>query len=372
MDCEPLSYAPCLLGDAESLHGYGDHLLLLSRAIESQRLELSGQRLDHQWSGVAAQLCRDRAVPIVNAFASIAARFEGVGSGVKVFADELGDCQNRARSIVQDARTLEGRIRWLEERVAEEAHISCGPSSATGPTILTPPSQYRWPLEQAESDKRELRRQLDQEIDRADAAALRCTGIVREHSRDDLKNGDWLDGVGRFFSHDVHDVIVDHAAVMKDVSHMLGTASSVLGMVPFIPGAAEAALALAAVAFVTDALLYACGEATKQDLLVDAATLALSVSGSGLEALELRAANAATSAATETGLLVAVGVSSTAKDLIPLAKGASFVSDAKTILDDVKPGAFAASPPSKSQKEKSGRQVFNNIEATSLETAAAG
>jgi uncharacterized protein YukE len=289
MDCHPLANSPELVGNADALDAYARQLSALAAEIDAQRNELAGVEAAPVWSGAAAEAYRHHAAPLTKTFTALTHRLHGVAQELQNYAPGLREAQGTARQLVGRAHDLIGHISWLEGCVRDDnaaaaatAAAQAAKNDSTGggyPTMS--PHQYQ--LDRARQDLDEVRHRFRSVIDQADGEARRFANRIAEFTHDSLTNGGILDGIGHWFSHDLKDLINDHAAGLAQLSGVLskfGTVLSLLSLIPVLaPFTGPAAMFCAGASLAIDVALLYVGKATWTDVGMDVLSMAVGSAG---------------------------------------------------------------------------------------------
>jgi hypothetical protein len=300
-----LGYDPAP-GSAEAIRALAADCRQVAGQLASEAHTLTGIG-STGWTGLAALAFAGQLDTLPDDLRTAAHSFTLTAHAIDRYATELADTQLAARRAEAAAQAAQ------HEQTAARAALD----AATDPATAEPARQR---LAAADRDLTTARRHAEHTRDEARSAAQRAATVVRDASRwaprkphesvFERLGGAIADGWSAV-TDNVHNWVVDHAEVLRQISEILSTVSAISGTlalaicwVPVVGQAAAGALGtLAAItggaATATNALLAANGQGSWTSVAVDLGLTALGGAGkvAGKTIAARRAANGVTNSA---------------------------------------------------------------------------
>ncbi|MFF4566008.1 hypothetical protein [Streptomyces sp. NPDC001435] len=253
-DWHPLADSDPVPGDPEEIRDEVKHMVQVAENLRAQAKLLRGIKDDNELKGKYATKLREESEVLEKHLREVAGRYERVNGHLTNWADELEDFQSDADKVLANAK------REQEELEADKAKKESGEGNSGKAPDDDPLQKYRTQLDRITGDR--------------DDRAAHYAGEIGDQLNDVIEDSWWDDFKG--WIHDNIDTI-------KFVLDALGWAATILGFIAlFIPGLNLLVIGISIFIAASRFLMYAAGEASLTEVLVDCVGLVTMALGVGM------------------------------------------------------------------------------------------
>ncbi|MFH8487885.1 putative T7SS-secreted protein [Streptomyces longisporoflavus] len=256
-DWSPLAESDPVPGDPEEIRAEVKHMKGVAESLRDQARLLRGIGDDNELKGKFAGKLREESGVLEKHLREVAGRYERVHGHLTNWANDLEEFQTQADKVRTDARQKQDDLAAEKKKQETEDKHGKGADSKQ-PT----PSESG-----AEDDPlREFRDRLDRIKGDRDDRASHHAGLIRDQLDDVIEDSWWDDTKGW---------IHENVEAIKLVLDVLGWVATIAGILAlFIPGLNVLVVVLSFVVVAARLVMYAAGEASLAEVLVDCIGLA--------------------------------------------------------------------------------------------------
>lgn len=255
-DWSPLAEADPVPGDPEEIRAEVKHMKGVATSLREQARMLRGIDDDNELKGKYAGKLREESGVLEKHLREVAGRYERVHGHLTNWANDLEEFQTQADKVLTDAQQKQDDL--AAEKKKQETDAKHGNDSGS--------KQPKASQSGADDPLREFRDRLDRIKGDRDDRAGHHAGKIRDQL-DDVIEDSWWDNTKGW--------IHENAEAIKLVLDVLGWVASIAGILAlFIPGLNVLVIALSLIVVGVRALMYAAGEASLAEVLVDCIGLA--------------------------------------------------------------------------------------------------
>ncbi|MGH4032442.1 putative T7SS-secreted protein [Actinomycetota bacterium Odt1-20B] len=263
-DWHPIAESDPVPGDPEEIRAEVKHMVGVASSLREQARLLRGIDDDNELKGKYANSLREESGVLEKHLREVAGRYERVHGHLTNWADDLEDFQSRADKVLTEARQRQDEVEAEKKKQENDAKHGSGDGDKGKGKGDKGSGDKESGSSGGDSDAdplREFRDRLETIKGERDDRARHHAGKIRDQL-DDVIEDSWWDNVKGW--------IHENVEAIKLVLDVLGWVATIAGILAlFIPGLNLLVIALSVAVALTRLVMFAAGEASLAEVLVD-------------------------------------------------------------------------------------------------------